>query len=498
MSGLSRGAVVALCAASAAAGATAAAAVFLVRQQQQQLQQQQQQPLQQEEEEGLQETADSCPGPESRTAGLAPGCEGCPGRSLCLAAKGGDAAAAAGAAAAAATRTATATGKQQKSPEIAEKLQGVKKKLVILSGKGGVGKSTVASQLAWALNEEGYSVGLCDLDFCGPSIPLMVSQKNAEIFQSAEGWEPAFVRHDFCVMSIGFLLPEEDSAVIWRGPKKNLLIKTFLGNVRWGDLDFLIIDTPPGTSDEHISLAAMLEADGALVITTPQEAALQDVRKQINFCRKVSLPVLGVVENMAESLFAEGPNRGGAELGPEWRGRLMLLKGGMGVAAGALHAPWVSPLREGSPWIKSFQFAGPFTVHSAAAAAGAGLLQLLGACEGGYSLVEARPDSVAAAALRALSAYVLRCTHIPLPEGDTNQQQQQQKQQKHAQQGQPDGLSYNGRKQQQQQQQRRVQPMLLPLCLRCLRPSEAETLEPLTSKVLAFPLPPQSAAAIAG
>ncbi|KAL8434379.1 hypothetical protein ACSSS7_003205 [Eimeria intestinalis] len=342
MANLSRGSVVALCAASAAAGAAAAAAGLLLYQQQYQ-KLRQRQPREEEEEQQQEEIAESCPGPESQTAGLAAGCEGCPGRSLCLAAKGGDAAAAAAAAAgaAAAGRIAPAAeGKHAaprppKNPDIAEKLMGVKRKVVILSGKGGVGKSTVASQLgftvfdvyvckaddfalwdaspyiqvimvfqdsglsakAWALNEEGFSVGLCDLDFCGPSIPLMVAQKEAEIFQSAEGWEPAFVRHDFCVMSIGrgfrffwcrlwflgFLLPDEDSAVIWRGPKKNLLIKTFLGNVRWGDLDFLIIDTPPGTSDEHISLASMLDADGALVITTPQEAALQDVRKQINF-----------------------------------------------------------------------------------------------------------------------------------------------------------------------------------------------------------------------
>ncbi|KAL8450138.1 hypothetical protein Emag_003382 [Eimeria magna] len=216
MASLSRGSLVALCAASAAAGAAAAAVGLLLYQQQQQhlLQQQQQrksrQNHQREEEEQQQEIAESCPGPESQTAGLAAGCEGCPGRSLCLAAKGGDAAAAAAAAAAgaaadpgAASSGKAAAGKPPKNAEIAEKLKGVKRKVVILSGKGGVGKSTVASQLAWALNEEGYSVGLCDLDFCGPSIPLMVSQKDAEIFQSAEGWEPAFVRHDFCVMSIG-------------------------------------------------------------------------------------------------------------------------------------------------------------------------------------------------------------------------------------------------------------------------------------------------------
>ncbi|XP_026191289.1 cytosolic Fe-S cluster assembly factor NUBP2 homolog [Cyclospora cayetanensis] len=326
MAGISRGRVAAFCAASAAVGAALTAAALLCFQhripsQRPQGGGTQRERLEEEEEEAQkQEISASCPGPESAVAGLAAGCEGCPGRSLCLAAKGVAAApngaAASGAPEEASRDTAATTGlRQPKNAEIAAKLRGVRKKIVVLSGKGGVGKSTVASQLGWTLNSLGFSVGLCDLDLCGPSLPLMLRQKTAEVFQSAEGWEPAFVREDLCLMSIGFLLPEEDSAVIWRGPKKNLLIKTFLSNVNWGELDFLIVDTPPGTSDEHISLTAFLDADGAIVVTTPQEAALQDVRKQINFCRKVSLPVLGVVENMTSSVFAEGPNVGGAEVG---------------------------------------------------------------------------------------------------------------------------------------------------------------------------------------
>ncbi|KAL8450139.1 hypothetical protein Emag_003383 [Eimeria magna] len=179
----------------------------------------------------------------------------------------------------------------------------------------------------------------------------------------------------------------------------------------------------------------MLEADGALVITTPQEAALQDVRKQINFCRKVSLPVLGVVENMANSLFAEGPNKGGAELaGSVVLSFLMLQQmcDSMGVAfAGRIpldkEAERRKPLKRLSPSHKpAFDAAHlllmllllPF-----------GLLQLLGACEGGYSLVETKPETLSAMALRRLCEYVVRCTDTPMTNGDMQQQQQQQLQQ---------------------------------------------------------------------
>jgi len=124
-----------------------------------------------------------------------------------------------------------------------------------------------------------------------------------EIHQSNSGWSPVYVEDNLAVMSIGFMLPDKDDPVIWRGPRKNGLVKQFLRDVDWGALDFLVLDTPPGTSDEHISISQYLKAtnpDGAIIITTPQQVSIIDVRKEVNFCKKVGLPVLGVVENMSE------------------------------------------------------------------------------------------------------------------------------------------------------------------------------------------------------
>lgn len=178
----------------------------------------------------------------------------------------------------------------------------VKHKIVVLSGKGGVGKSTFSSQLAFALAGMDFQVGLLDIDLCGPSIPKMLGLEGHEIHQSSLGWSPNYVESNLGVMSIGFLLPDPDNAVIWRGPRKNALIKQFLKDVDWGELDYLVIDTSPGTSDEHISIVQYLQAtgiDGAIIVTTPQQVSLIDVRKEISFCKTVGLRVLGVVENMS-------------------------------------------------------------------------------------------------------------------------------------------------------------------------------------------------------
>jgi len=187
---------------------------------------------------------------------------------------------------------------------LSERMNNIKHKIIILSGKGGVGKSTVASQLALSLVLRGKKVGLLDVDLCGPSIPRLVGLQGKEVKKSSEGWVPVFVdsSKNLACMSIGFLLPEPDAAVIWRGPKKNTMIKQFLEDVLWGDLDYLIVDTPPGTSDEHITTIENLKQynpDGAIIITTPQEVAISDVRKEITFCRKIQLPILGIIENMS-------------------------------------------------------------------------------------------------------------------------------------------------------------------------------------------------------
>jgi Mrp family chromosome partitioning ATPase len=223
-----------------------------------------------------------CPGPASKTAGKSESCAGCPNQSAC------------------------ATGKAaEKDPvvaEIAVKLKDVKHKILVLSGKGGVGKSSVSAQLSFALANKQSDVGLLDIDICGPSIPKMLGLHKRSVHQTVDGWSPVFVNEHLAVMSIGFLLPEDDDPIIWRGARKHGLIRQFLTDVTWGDLDYLIVDTPPGTSDEHLSIVNYLKdagIDGAVIVTTPQEIALQDVRKEINFCRQANIPIIGVIENMS-------------------------------------------------------------------------------------------------------------------------------------------------------------------------------------------------------
>ena len=173
----------------------------------------------------------------------------------------------------------------------------------MLSGKGGVGKSTFTTMLAHAFASNPDSlVGIMDTDICGPSIPKMMGVETETIHVSNAGWSPVWVSDNLGVMSVQFMLPNRDDAVIWRGPKKNGLIKKFLKDVEWGELDFLLVDTPPGTSDEHLSVSSFLResgVDGAVVVSTPQEVSLLDVRKEIDFCRKAGIKILGIVENMS-------------------------------------------------------------------------------------------------------------------------------------------------------------------------------------------------------
>ncbi|KAI8990296.1 P-loop containing nucleoside triphosphate hydrolase protein [Pilobolus umbonatus] len=183
-------------------------------------------------------------------------------------------------------------------------LSGIKHIVLILSGKGGVGKSSVTTQLALSLVKAGKKVGVLDIDLTGPSIPRMLGLDGKKIHQASQGWVPVYAdsHQRLSSMSIGFLLNSKNDSVVWRGPKKNAMIKQFLQDVYWGELDYLLIDTPPGTSDEHISIIEFLKdynPDGAVIVTTPQGVAIADVRKEISFCRKVKLPVLGVVENMS-------------------------------------------------------------------------------------------------------------------------------------------------------------------------------------------------------
>lgn len=225
-----------------------------------------------------------CPGPESEQAGKEDACQGCPNQEICS--------------------TQLPKGPDPDIALINKRLANIDHKILVLSGKGGVGKSTFTSMLAWALAaDEDIEVGAMDLDICGPSLPKMLGAEGETIHQSNSGWSPVYVADNLGVMSISFMLPDEDSAVIWRGAKKNGLIKQFLKDVNWGDrLDYLLVDTPPGTSDEHLSVTTYMKEigiDGALIVTTPQEVALLDVRKEIDFCRKAGINILGLVENMA-------------------------------------------------------------------------------------------------------------------------------------------------------------------------------------------------------
>lgn len=172
-------------------------------------------------------------------------------------------------------------------------------KIVVLSGKGGVGKSTVAVNLAMALALSGLRVGLLDVDIHGPSVPTMLGLENKTL-QGDEGELLPVELGGMKIMSIGFLLRNPDDAIIWRGPMKMGVIKQFLTDVNWGDLDYLIVDAPPGTGDEPLSLCQLIQPlDGAVIVTTPQKVAAVDVRKSISFCRQLHVPVLGVVENMS-------------------------------------------------------------------------------------------------------------------------------------------------------------------------------------------------------
>jgi len=172
---------------------------------------------------------------------------------------------------------------------------------MVMSGKGGVGKSTVALNLALSMAAKGKRVGLVDVDIHGPSIPTMLNLKNITITQAADGIQPVILGDLFNleVMSVGFLLENDDDPVIWRGPLKNSLIEQFLNDVAWGPLDYLFIDCPPGTGDEPLSVAQQLkEKAETVLVTTPQQVSVSDVARSVNFSRQMKMNLIGIIENM--------------------------------------------------------------------------------------------------------------------------------------------------------------------------------------------------------
>ncbi|MFP4180708.1 MAG: P-loop NTPase [Spirochaetaceae bacterium] len=176
----------------------------------------------------------------------------------------------------------------------------IKHKIVVLSGKGGVGKTTAAVNIALALADKGLKVGLLDTDVHGPNVPKMLGIEDAQLLGRDDGIEPFQATENLLVVSLSMAGHGPDSPVIWRGPLKIGVIKQFLADVYWGELDYLIIDSPPGTGDEPLTVCQLLpELDGSVVVTTPQQVAILDSRKSINFSKQLNIPVLGVVENMS-------------------------------------------------------------------------------------------------------------------------------------------------------------------------------------------------------
>ncbi len=181
-----------------------------------------------------------------------------------------------------------------------KRLSRIRHKIMVMSGKGGVGKTTVSVNIAYELASRGYKVGLLDADIHGPNVPLMLGLEGKQLFVGPEGIEPLVVGDNLKVVSMSFLISSPDTPVIWRGPLKMAALRQFLSEVNWGDLDFLIVDLPPGTGDEPLSIAQLIkDIDGSIIVTTPQDVALLDSKKSINFSKKVGVPVLGIVENMS-------------------------------------------------------------------------------------------------------------------------------------------------------------------------------------------------------
>jgi ATP-binding protein involved in chromosome partitioning len=197
----------------------------------------------------------------------------------------------------------------------------VRNVVLVMSGKGGVGKSTTAVNLTLALKRAGARVGLLDADIYGPSIPTMLGIQGFPSSEDGKTIEP-LERFGVKLMSIGFLMEDTKAAIVWRGPMLHGALQQFLQDVRWGELDYLVVDLPPGTGDVALSLAQKMKVTGAVIVTTPQEVALQDVYKGVSMCEKLNIPVLGVVENMSffidtagvkHHLFGEGGGKRIAE-----------------------------------------------------------------------------------------------------------------------------------------------------------------------------------------
>ena len=192
------------------------------------------------------------------------------------------------------------TENKQLSEDVEKNIANIKHKFIVISGKGGVGKTTVSVSLAYCLALRGYEVGLLDVDIHGPNVNKMVGLENEALTGDGLRINPIKVLHNLKVISTASIIEDPDAPIIWRGPLKMKLIRQFLTDVNWGYLDYLIVDSPPGTGDEPLSVVQLInDLDGAIIVTTPQEVALLDVRKSIQFAKKLNIPFIGLIENMS-------------------------------------------------------------------------------------------------------------------------------------------------------------------------------------------------------
>ena len=187
----------------------------------------------------------------------------------------------------------------EKEAAVKDALGKIKNKIIVMSGKGGVGKTSTSVNLAIALANAGHSVGIMDVDLHGPDVPRMLGLEGVPELNSNNKLNPMKYSQNLSAISIESFTPGKDDAIIWRGPLKFAAIRQFIGDVDWGELDFLVIDSPPGTGDEPLTVAQIIGDAKAVIVTTPQEVALADVRKSINFCRTVKMEIFGLIENMS-------------------------------------------------------------------------------------------------------------------------------------------------------------------------------------------------------
>ena len=355
-----------------------------------------------------------CVGPTASSAGKASACDGCPNQAACSSG---------------AFNSPEAKAKaQQQTQSLQMALSNVSHVVLVLSGKGGVGKSTVSAQLCHTLAAQGYAVGLLDVDLCGPSAPRMIMGNDyvgAQVHRSGSGaWTPVYTGANIAVMSISFLLQDPNAAVVWRGPRKNGMIQQFLTEVDWtGDtdgLDYLIVDTPPGTSDEHISTVQYLQkanaVSGAILVTTPEEVSMADVRKELNFCQKTKLPVLGLVENMGtyQTTLSELHFQAPSSAKDCTEEILAKLKAKCPEILDMIVSADIFPASGGGPKMMAEQYGVPYW----------GVLPLdpkiLECCEKGLSFVKSYPKDTNTAS-KALSSFAQRITaQLPVNEVESN------------------------------------------------------------------------------